>query len=153
MLTSDLRSIVELMSLAGGKYPCVKVESFRAYATNGKVIIQRPVEFTKEGFIDKHFLPQLKGILETNKKNEFIEETLEHFFVSDFAGFPATNLNEMLDKKFEHEIYIDADNLKKAVNALKSKDNRVILKFNGNGQPILFEHEKGKGMLAPCKID
>lgn len=137
------------MDLAGGKYPCVKIKGFKAYATNGGAMSVRSVEFKEEGFIDKHFLPQLKGIYATDKKKEFTDNSLAHYIISEFAGFPDVDLDKMFNEKFEYEIIINADLITKMVKSMKSKENKVIMKIKDKNSPILFIHENGKGLVAP----
>jgi len=149
MLVKDLQAIVELMALADKKYPCVKIERYKAYSTNGGAISCREVSIKDEGFIDKHFLPQLKGILATNKGNEFLEESIAHLIISDFEGFPVVDMSSLFNSEFKYEIQFDAKLLEKVVKTLKGKDNKIIMKIVDNKSPFLVVHENGKALIAP----
>lgn len=137
------------MDLAGGKYTCVKIENYKAYATNGGAISVRTVSFKDNGYIDKHFLPQLKGIYATDKKKEFVDNSLSHFIISEWDGFPNVDLDAMFEKEFKYEININADLITKLVKSLKSKNNDVTMKISSAKEPVLFLHENGKGLIAP----
>jgi len=150
MLVKDLKSIIDLMELATSPYACVKVYGKKAYATNGKALTTRDVAFTNEGFIDKHFLPKLKGIYTLYKKQEFIDESIESLFISDYEGFPSTDLGPMFDQEFKYEIRLDADVFLKAMKSLKGKDNKIIFKIKDEKSPFLFVHDNGKGLIAPA---
>jgi len=150
MLVSDLKTIVEIMELAGGSFPVVKIAGFNLYATNGIAMAVRGVEFKEEGFIKKSDLPMLKAILTRDKKEEFTKESLANFIDAECDYFPTTEqVKAAFEQKFEYEINFNADALTKILKAMKSKNNEVIMKINGNKSPFIIVHENGNGLIQP----
>lgn len=139
-----------MMELAGGNFPIVKIVGFKAYATNGIAMVVRSVEFKEEGFIDKKHLEFLKAILKRDKKEEFTTESLVRFIDKDCEYFPTTDQVEAaFNQEFNYQINFNADALVKILKAMKSKNNEVIMKINGNKSPFIIVHENGNGLIQP----
>lgn len=153
MLTEDLKTIIELMEVAGGTFTAVKIKDYKAYATNGKALVIREVQFKEEGFIRKEHLPILKGVLARDKKLEFTDGSLGYYIDEGCNfSFPSTEqMDSVFNSEFKYEINFDANDLIKALKSLKSKDNSVIIKIKDNASPFLVVHENGKAIIAPKK--
>ena len=154
MLTEDLKTVIELMELSGGNFATVKLNGYKAYATNGTAMVVRevtPCEYS--GYILKVSLPMLKAIYAVNKKNNSIEEDLDHLFNSECSfKFPSVEqMDSVFDSKFEYEINFDANDLIKVLKSLKSKENSIILKIKDNASPFMIVHENGKAIIATKK--
>lgn len=153
MLTNDLKTIIELMEIAGGKFSAVKIENFKAYATNGKALVVRDIAMRDQGFIDKSHLPMLKARYAMDKKLEETETGIGYMIANECTfSFPTTEqMDSVFNAKFEYELNFNADDLIKAIKSMKGKDNSIILKIKDNASPFLVVHENGKAIISTKK--
>lgn len=153
MLTQDLKTIIELMELSGGKFSVVKLDSYKAYSTNGKALVVRDIQIKDQGFINKNHLPMLKAIYAADKINEFVSESLSNYIDETCSfDFPSTEqMDSVFKSEFLYEINFDANDLIKTIKSLKGKDNSIIMKIKDNSSPFMIVHDNGKAIISTKK--
>lgn len=136
---SDNKIVVDMMEMAGGDFPVVKVSGGKCYSTNGQALVVRNLSSDIGEFT-----------LSKDDKNIIKASVNKEIPTIDDSKFPPLDIvDKALSNEFKFEICLNADNLLKALKALKGKDNRVVLKIRESDLPILMSHDNGEALISP----
>jgi hypothetical protein len=149
MMMQDLKTIIDLMPLAGRDFDCVCIHNGFAYVADGPYVVRRPLIDDDNYFIYSDDLDMLKAVYKKEKKNERVNAIM--FKKPDHPKFPNIGLiTDMFNKKPEMSSIVNGKKLSNIIKSMGKADSDILIGTSEKEEsPITITHQSGQAILAP----